>query len=83
MFISSFLRVLIRLYQIVSRLLHKPACCRYYPSCSEYALIVLKENYLPKALFLIAKRILRCNPFFEGGIDLPPTPKVSENKVKP
>lgn len=48
-----------------------PRCCRYYPSCSEYALYEFKFNGLFRALCATAARILRCNPFFSGGIDYP------------
>nr|WP_314442342.1 membrane protein insertion efficiency factor YidD [uncultured Campylobacter sp.] len=48
-----------------------PRCCRYYPSCSEYALYEFKFNGLFRALCATAARILRCNPLFSGGIDYP------------
>ena len=51
----------------VSRLF--PASCRYYPTCSEYALLCLNKYTFTKALYLITKRILRCNPFSKGGYD--------------
>lgn len=50
-----------------------PACCRYYPTCSEYTLIVLERFGAIKGSYLGIKRILKCNPFFKGGIDYPPT----------
>jgi putative membrane protein insertion efficiency factor len=46
--------------------------CRYYPSCSSYAYSVIKEWGVIKGSYLAMKRILRCNPFFEGGYDPPP-----------
>jgi len=50
---------------------HPQGFCRYYPSCSEYT----KQAVLKKGSFLgISKglfRIVRCNPFSNGGIDLP------------
>ena len=45
--------------------------CRYYPTCSHYALIVLKKDNLLFATFKIIKRILRCNQLFAGGIEYP------------
>ena len=45
--------------------------CRYYPSCSEYAKWTLKNNSFLISCLLISFRILRCNPFFAGGIDYP------------
>jgi putative membrane protein insertion efficiency factor len=49
-----------------------PARCRFYPSCSTYAKIVLKEQPLFKSIILIVWRLLRCQPFFQGGFDYPP-----------
>jgi len=46
--------------------------CRYYPSCSSYASSVIKEWGVIKGFYLAMKRILKCNPFFEGGYDPPP-----------
>lgn len=56
-------------YQYVSKML--PASCRYYPSCSEYAVWQFEFNAPHKAFIATSKRILRCNQFFQGGIDYP------------
>tara|TARA_B100001113_G_scaffold83932_1_gene66755 strand:+ start:299 stop:544 length:246 start_codon:yes stop_codon:yes gene_type:complete len=46
-----------------------PPSCRFSPTCSSYAVEAL--TFLPAyhALFLITKRILKCNPLFKGGFD--------------
>ncbi|MBN2403729.1 MAG: membrane protein insertion efficiency factor YidD, partial [Spirochaetes bacterium] len=44
-----------------------PSSCRFYPTCSSYAIIALKKHGLLKGLFLSLKRILRCHPFCDGG----------------
>ena len=44
-------------------------CCRFHPSCSNYALEVLQKYSLPKAYAKIIWRLLRCNPLCKGGID--------------
>ena len=49
----------------------KPACCRFYPSCSEYAILAVKKYGPFKGLIKAIWRILRCNPFSKGGIDFP------------
>lgn len=49
-------------------------CCRHEPSCSRYASLCLKHLPLGKALWLTIQRLLRCNPLFAGGLDLPPLP---------
>jgi hypothetical protein len=45
--------------------------CRFYPTCSEYAVWQIKNNNFLIAIFAILARILRCNQFFSGGIDYP------------
>ncbi|HBY58027.1 MAG TPA: membrane protein insertion efficiency factor YidD [Candidatus Atribacteria bacterium] len=47
----------------------KPPTCRFYPSCSEYAIQAFKEYSLLKGLKLSIMRILRCHPFNPGGYD--------------
>lgn len=43
--------------------------CRFYPTCSEYALIALREYGAVKGSWLAVKRIARCHPGCEGGFD--------------
>ena len=55
-----------------------PARCRFYPSCSEYALTAIATHGPIRGLGLAIWRLLRCQPFHPGGIDhVPPrrTPK--------
>lgn len=52
--------------------------CRFYPSCSKYALEALNIHPLHIALWLTAKRLLRCQPYCSGGID--PVPQKKERK---
>lgn len=47
------------------------ARCRYYPSCSEYAMICFRKYSLWHALKKTAHRVLRCHPFSDGGVDIP------------
>ncbi len=59
---------LVRGYQIVlSPLL--PAACRYYPSCSTYAVEALEKYGALRGSWLAIKRIGRCHPFRAGGYD--------------
>lgn len=59
---------LIRFYQRFLSGLHPP-CCRFYPTCSQYALEAVRRFGVLKGCWLAFKRILRCNPFCKGGID--------------
>lgn len=42
-------------------------CCRFYPSCSEYAQTALERFGLVRGSFLLIKRLLCCHPWHEGG----------------
>ena len=46
--------------------------CKYIPTCSNYAITVINDFGALKGSFLTIKRIIKCNPFSHGGIDLPP-----------
>ena len=46
-----------------------PLCCRYTPTCSEYAMQAVEKYGAVKGGWLATKRILRCHPFHEGGYD--------------
>ena len=46
-----------------------PNTCRFYPSCSEYALESLKKNGCIKGSIKAILRILKCSPFSKGGYD--------------
>jgi putative membrane protein insertion efficiency factor len=60
--------IMIRLYQLfISPIL--PPSCRFYPTCSVYAIEALKRYGLLKGVWLSVKRIFRCHPFSEGGYD--------------
>ena len=68
--IATLFKLLIWIYQYTLSPFLGP-CCRFYPSCSNYALLCLDKYYWPKALAKIATRVLKCNPFHPGGEDLP------------
>ena len=55
----------------LSRLKGKP-CCKYYPTCSEYALCAFETCGFFRASGLSLWRILRCNPWSMGGVDYVP-----------
>ena len=66
--INNFFIYLIRVYQIsISPFFG--STCKYCPSCSQYAIDTLKIYNPLKSSFYIVSRIIRCNPFSEGGYD--------------
>jgi len=59
---------LVRAYRwLVGPLL--PPSCRFYPSCSAYAVTALERHGAMKGSWLAARRLARCQPFHPGGID--------------
>ncbi len=53
----------------------KKPCCRFTPTCSEYAYEAVLKFGVWKGLWLFFKRFIRCNPFFKGGYDPVPPKK--------
>lgn len=71
--------ILIRLYQLFISPLKTP-CCRFRPTCSEYAREAFLLHGPIKGAILSAKRILRCHPW--GGWGYDPVPKPIPHKKK-
>jgi putative membrane protein insertion efficiency factor len=66
--LTALLIAPIRLYQRWISPVLGPRC-RYYPSCSDYAIQAIRELGPIRGLILAAWRLLRCNPFSHGGFD--------------
>ncbi|HLA71119.1 MAG TPA: membrane protein insertion efficiency factor YidD [Steroidobacteraceae bacterium] len=62
------LKFLIRGYQLAISPLLGPSC-RFYPSCSHYALEAIDTHGALRGIWFTIKRISRCHPFHEGGFD--------------
>lgn len=58
----------IRFYQIFISPL-KPPACRFYPTCSAYAIEAIQKKGPVKGTWLAIKRIAKCHPFHPGGYD--------------
>jgi putative membrane protein insertion efficiency factor len=58
----------------------KPPCCRFTPTCSEYALEAFIKRGFFLGFILTVWRVLRCNPFSKGGYD--PVPEKGARRVK-
>ena len=77
--------ILKRILQFPLRIWHRfitpmvPPMCRFYPSCSVYAVEALEKHRLGTALWLIVRRVGRCHPFHPGGYD--PVPDRGEGPV--
>ena len=66
--IKKALIMLIKVYRKFISPLKKP-CCRFYPTCSAYAMQAIEKYGAFKGSLLAIKRILKCHPFNDGGYD--------------
>ncbi|MDR2554831.1 MAG: membrane protein insertion efficiency factor YidD [Fibromonadaceae bacterium] len=66
----------IKLYQKIHPAFFS-GCCRFYPSCSNYAIEALEKHGIIKGTWLSIFRILRCQPFCKSGFD--PVPPIQES----
>ena len=53
---------------------YRPPCCRFIPTCSQYALEAIEKYGAVKGGWLAFKRIMRCHPFYKGGKIYDPVP---------
>lgn len=67
---KRILLALIRFYQRFISPMHAP-CCRFTPTCSQYALEAVQKYGAIKGGYLAVRRILRCHPFYKGDLHDP------------
>jgi putative membrane protein insertion efficiency factor len=71
---------LLRGYQLLVSPMFGPSC-RFYPSCSNYAIEALKLHGGARGGWLALRRICRCHPWNAGGVD--PVPPVAQSPGEP
>jgi putative membrane protein insertion efficiency factor len=64
----------IRAWRLLS--VHLPPRCRFYPSCSQYALEALTMHGAARGSWLAVRRVSRCHPWHDGGLDPVPLANV-------
>ncbi|MBA3237764.1 MAG: membrane protein insertion efficiency factor YidD [Parachlamydiaceae bacterium] len=63
---------LVRVYQICIRpMFGTNPCCRFFPTCSDYAIEALKKHGVFIGCWLTLKRLCKCGPWHPGGVDRP------------
>ena len=72
---KNMLITIIKMYQAIPGSFHDS--CRFYPTCSNYAIEAIDKFGSIKGLWLTIKRLLRCRPFGKSGYD-----PVPERKIK-
>ncbi|MET0894848.1 MAG: membrane protein insertion efficiency factor YidD [Acidimicrobiia bacterium] len=72
----------IRAWRLLS--VHLPARCRFHPSCSQYALDALSTHGAARGTVLAVRRVGRCHPWHDGGLDpVPPRHPANTRSTPP
>ncbi len=66
--LGKILVIFVRVYQVCVSPLFTP-CCRFFPSCSEYAIDAIRRYGPIRGSYYGLLRLLRCHPFYPGGYD--------------
>ena len=75
---QSVLIALVRVYRFAVSPFIGP-CCRFHPTCSEYAIAALRRFGALRGTWLAARRVARCHPWHPGGYDPVPSGPPSEH----
>jgi uncharacterized protein len=78
---ARILMLPIRAWRLVSA--HLPPRCRFHPSCSQYALEALTVHGAARGSWLAVRRVGRCHPWHDGGLDPVPPPNVRSSLAAP
>jgi putative membrane protein insertion efficiency factor len=78
---STLAILLIKIYKkLLSPLF--PSSCRFYPTCSEYAIEAIETHGIFHGSWISMKRIIRCNPYCKCGYDpVPPKKEMMNSKI--
>ncbi|WP_081643641.1 membrane protein insertion efficiency factor YidD [Nosocomiicoccus massiliensis] len=71
-------KIILRMIRFYQRYISpmSPPSCRFYPTCSQYAIEAVEEHGAFKGSYLAIRRILKCHPLHKGGFDpVPPKKK--------
>ena len=79
---AGLLTAALRLYQWTIRPLI-PGSCRFEPGCSDFAVQAVREHGAGRGSLLALGRVLRCNPFCDGGFDPVPPCRCGEGGLSP
>jgi len=74
--VARALMVPVRAWRLLS--VHLPPRCRFYPSCSQYALEALATHGATRGSWLAIRRVSRCHPWHDGGLDPVPPPRAGK-----
>lgn len=71
---------MVRFYQKYLSPMKGYSCCKYFPTCSRYAVEAIERFGALKGTGLAVWRVLRCNPFSKGGYD--PVPEKQDRRIR-
>jgi putative membrane protein insertion efficiency factor len=76
-FVAKCLATILRAYQRLTS--GRPSPCRFYPSCSNYALEAIEAHGAWRGTGLALRRLGRCRPLGPHGVDQVPEPKIARS----
>jgi len=80
---NKLLVALLRGYQLLLSPMMGQSC-RFYPTCSNYAIEAVRTHGAARGSLLAARRVCKCHPWHEGGVDLvPPVPPAPAKNSSP
>ena len=79
--LSKIFSFLVDVYRVALSPFKTP-CCRFEPTCSQYAKQALQNHSFFKAILLISKRLLKCHPWGSSGYDPVPPAKIRMKEKK-